>query len=72
MISKKQIAQSVGKELRRQRTKKKLSQEELAHKAGLYRTYIGHIEVGRYMPSVYTIYKISQALKVKSSDLLPY
>ena len=49
--------------------KQKLSQEELTHRVGLYRIYIGHIEVGRYTPSVYTIYKISKSLRLKSSDL---
>ena len=51
------------------RKAKGISQEILAHEAGLYRTYVGHIETGTYSPSAYTIYKIAKALKVSLSDL---
>lgn len=72
MLSKTSLAQIIGKRLKEIRESKEVSQEELAHKAGLYRTYIGHIEVGRYMPSAFTVYKIAKALNVKSSDILPF
>lgn len=66
------LSQIIGKRVKEAREKNKVSQEELAGRAGLYRTYIGHIEVGRYMPSAYTLYKIVKALGVKSSDILPF
>ncbi|VVA44326.1 Transcriptional regulator [Candidatus Roizmanbacteria bacterium] len=72
MISKTTLSGIIGKNLRRLREKKGISQEELAYKSGLYRTYVGHIEVGRYMPSAYTIFKLVKALNIKSSDLLPF
>lgn len=72
MLSKTALAKAIGKSIREQRERKKVSQEELADKAGLYRTYIGHVEVGRYMPSAYTLYKIAKALNIKSSDILPF
>ena len=40
-----------------------MSQEDLAHKAGLYRTYVGHLENARYSPSAYVLYKIAEVLK---------
>lgn len=72
MLSKTSLAETIGKRVKQIRESKEVSQEDLAHKAGLYRTYIGHIEVGRYMPSAYTLYKIAKALNIKSSDLLPF
>lgn len=72
MVGKKSLAQKIGENLKHLRERQDLSQEALADKAGLYRTYIGHIEVGRYMPSAYTIYKITKALDVKSSEILPF
>ena len=72
MISKKWLSQKIGENLKKAREKEGLSQEALADKAGLYRTYVGHIEVGRYMPSAYTIYRLSKALGIKSSEILPF
>lgn len=72
MITKKQLALKIGESIRKVRTEKKISQEALADSAGFYRTYVGHVEVGRYMPSAYTLYKLAKALKVKSSEILPF
>ncbi len=72
MLGKDKLSQKVGDKIRQARENIGISQEELSDRAGFYRTYVGHIEVGRYTPSVYTIYKIAKALKVPSSDLLPF
>jgi len=66
------ISELVGEEIRKARLKTGMSQEDLSDKAGFYRTYAGHIEVGRYTPSIYTLYKIAKALKVKVSTLIPF
>ena len=49
-----------------------LSKEELAAKISMDRTYIGLIERGGRNPTVRTLYKIAKALKVNSSELLPF
>jgi len=72
MLSKKQFTIQLAGRVKALREKKGLSQEELAHRAGLYRTYVGHIENARYSPSAYVVYKIAKALGVKSSDLLSF
>lgn len=64
MLSKKEFTVEVGKRIKKFREEKGLSQEELAYGAGLYRTYIGHLENARYSPSAYILYKISKVLKV--------
>lgn len=57
---KKHFAQILGKRIREVRVSKGLTQEELAHKAGYYRTYVGHIETAKYSPSVHTIWRLGR------------
>lgn len=69
MISKKEFTEKLARKIKQIREAKGLSQEELAYQAGLYRTYIGHIENIRYSPSAYVLYKIVRALKVELREL---
>ncbi|MHB8832469.1 MAG: helix-turn-helix transcriptional regulator [Desulfobacteria bacterium] len=46
-----------------------ISQEELADRAQVHRTYIGGIERGERNPTLTTIYKIADALKIPPMDL---
>ncbi len=71
MLTKDVFTQKVAEKVKKAREEAGLSQEELAHQAGIYRTYIGHIENGRYSPSSYILYKIAKTLKVKVDALLP-
>ncbi len=48
-----------------------MTQDELSHKCGFYRTYINMIETSRRTPSSYTLYKIAKALKVEVDELYP-
>lgn len=72
MLHKTTFTSQLARNIKKIREKKQISQEELADRAELYRTYIGHIENGRYSPSAFVVYKIAKALKVSSSDILPY
>ena len=47
-----------------------MSQEELAHQAGIDRTYASQIERGIGNPSLRVIFAIAQALEVDLSELL--
>ncbi|QDC97520.1 helix-turn-helix transcriptional regulator [Candidatus Methylopumilus universalis] len=44
-----------------------MSQEQLGLKSGLSRPYISELEMGKKDPSLFTIFKLSDALKVKPS-----
>jgi len=59
------ICRQVGANLRRLREEKGWSQEELADRTGLHRTYISGIERGVRNPTVTIIAKISGPLGVK-------
>ena len=60
-----------GKRLKEVRQSTGISQEELAFKSGLHRTYISSVERGERNISLINIKKISDALGVKPRDLMP-
>ena len=70
MDSKDEILVRFGERVRQERKVKGLSQEELAEKAGVHRTYIGMIERGEKNITLTNIRKIASALGVSISDLL--
>ena len=59
-----------GKRIREERNKLGISQEELAERAGVHRTYIGMLERGEKNITLKNIKKIAKALKIKISNLL--
>ena len=64
------IKKKFGGNMRQVRKLKKISQEELAFRAGLHRTYISDIERGQRNVSLENIEKITKALDVSTKDLL--
>ncbi|CAL2082811.1 Helix-turn-helix [Tenacibaculum dicentrarchi] len=69
MDSKQKILIKFGERVREIRKEKELSQEELAHKADLHRTYIGMIERAEKNITLVNIEKIANALDVNITDL---
>ena len=70
MISKYDILNIFGENVRKYRRLLNISQEELADKADLHRTYIGMIERAEKNITLVNIEKIANALEVKIEDLL--
>lgn len=64
------VSIKIGKNIRKIRENTELTQEQLAHEAGLNRAYVGYIERGERNPSTDTLVKIAKALKVPPKDLL--
>ena len=69
MDSKQNILIKFGERVREIRKKRELSQEELAHKADLHRTYIGMIERAEKNITLINIEKIANALEVNIKEL---
>jgi len=61
-----------GKTLREVREKNGLSQEEVAKKSQISTTHYAGIERGEENPTFSVIESICKALKVKSSQVLPF
>lgn len=63
------IKKRFGKAIRRRRRKLDISQEVLAERTELHRTYISNIERGRQNPSLENIEKLAKALNISISAL---
>jgi transcriptional regulator with XRE-family HTH domain len=66
----KQQLKTLGDTIRRHRKQAKLSQEELAEKAGLHPVYIGKIERGEQWISLHALLRIATALNMRVRDLV--
>lgn len=69
-MSKSKILEAFGNRVKEERLKLGISQEELAERAGLHRTYIGMIERAEKNITLLNIEKISKALNVALKKLL--
>lgn len=72
MESKHEILNLFGENVRKYRRILNISQEELAFKADLHRTYIGMIERAEKNITLVNIEKIANALEVKIEDLFRF
>lgn len=62
----------VGKRIKELRHKLGISQEELADKANIHRTYIASLEVGKRNISIIALEKIVLALEVSLSEFFNF
>lgn len=66
----KSMSEKLGRNLKRIRTEKNMSQGDIARALGVDRGYISNIENGKRNPTLATIAKIAQVLKVSADELL--
>jgi transcriptional regulator with XRE-family HTH domain len=64
------ISQRFGAAVRELRDARGWSQEQLAGRAELNRSYLGEVERGDAMPSLATVEKLAVALHLSPADLL--
>lgn len=64
------IREIFARNLRKQRQAKGLSQEKLAHLAGIDRTYISSLERCVYAPTIDMVATLAEILEVSPADLL--
>ncbi|MGO6883237.1 helix-turn-helix domain-containing protein [Rhizobium ruizarguesonis] len=65
-----EIRETFARNLRTLRQARKMSQEELAHRAGIDRTYISSLERCVYSPSIEVLDRLAAVLGVEPADLL--
>ena len=63
-------AQRLGKQLQRLRTRRGLTQEQLAVNVGLSRTFVTRLELGQYDPTLSTLVRLAKTLRVSVTELL--
>ena len=66
------ILKIFGETVIKKRKTAELSQEDLAEKLGIHRTYMSFIERGLRNPSLMMLFKISRALKIKLPELFEF
>ena len=66
------IKKKIGNNIKKVRERKGLKQIQVSVDAGVGSSYYGRIERGTVNPSLEKLYRIIRALKVKSSDILPF
>lgn len=66
------INQQLGDKIARERKKRKMNQEALAHKINVQTATISNIERGETDTSIYTVYKIADAFKMHIKDLFVF
>ena len=69
-MEKKTLLKQFGLNVRHSRQASGLSQEELAERCGLHRTYIGGIERGERNITLINILKIAKSLNIDARELM--
>jgi transcriptional regulator with XRE-family HTH domain len=65
-----EIREVLALNLRRYRRASALSQEELAHRAGIDRTYISSLERSLYAAGIDVVDRLAKAMGIEAADLL--
>jgi transcriptional regulator with XRE-family HTH domain len=66
----KTLAKAFGRTLKTLRESAGLSQADLATKAELDRTFISLLELGKRQPTITTVYKLAECLKVPVKEMI--
>lgn len=64
------LLDSLSENIKSKRKKLGISQEELAHRCGLHRTYVGAVERGERNVTLSSLEALAAALETSSSDLI--
>ena len=64
------IAVATGKVLRQLRKDAGLSQEALSFKALIQRNFVSEIELGQKQPSLFTVFKLADALDIQPNQFV--
>ncbi len=64
------LLRALAAEIKSLRTGLGVSQEEIAHRAGLNRTFVGKLEVAQTQPSLTVLFQLADALEVAPVELV--
>jgi len=64
------VCGNLGRNLRRARLDREMTQEEVAERSGVHATEVSRIESGKRDPQVSTVQRLAEAVGVSASDLL--
>jgi transcriptional regulator with XRE-family HTH domain len=64
------VLKAAAAEIKACRARAKISQEELAHRADVHRSFIARLEVAETQPSLAVLFRIADALDVDPAKLV--
>jgi transcriptional regulator with XRE-family HTH domain len=64
------VGGNLGRNLRRARKQREMTQEEVGHRSGVHPTEVSRIEAGKRDPQVSTVERLAKAVGLSASDLL--
>jgi len=64
------IVKAAAAEIKSCRARIDINQEELAHRAGVHRSYVARLEVGRSQPTLAVLVRIAEALETDPAALV--
>lgn len=64
------VVKAVAAEIKARRTALKISQEELADRADVHRSFIARLELAQTQPSLVVLFRLGQGLESEVSDLV--
>ena len=64
------LLRALAVEIKAQRARLGISQDELALRSGLSRTFIGRIEVAQNQPTITALFKLAEGLEISAVDLV--
>jgi transcriptional regulator with XRE-family HTH domain len=63
-------ARTFGRAVRDERLRRRLSQEDFAEKAGIHRTYVSSVELGKVNVGIEVANQLAVALELRLSELV--
>ena len=69
-MTKEELQILIGKNIREVRKRQNLSAQELASRCDFEKSTMARLEAGNTNPTIFTLYKISQALGVEMEELV--
>ena len=63
------VLRAAAAEIKARRASLQISQEELAHRAGVHRSFVARLEVGATQPSLSVLFRLARGLEAEFIDL---
>ena len=63
------VVRAVAAEIKARRTQLNISQEELAHRADVHRSFVARLELGQTQPSIAVLFRLADALSADIADI---
>lgn len=64
------VLRAAAAEIKARRASLKISQEELAHRAEVHRSFVARLEVAETQPSLAVLFRLAEALEAEAVDLV--